>query len=217
MTGAVNSAIKRAPATLRPRFFSSWSNTLVTFAILLIAWKIVPPFVDWAFFNAVWSPENPNLCRAVAGRGACWAFIVNKYRFILFGTFPADQHWRPAWAIAILLGLYALSAVGAVRRAGLAVFWLAGLAAIAVLMWGGVFGLPYVENQRWGGLTLTLLLSTFGIVFAFPLSILLALGRRSQMPLVRWLTIVYIELIRGVPLISVLFMGDDPLRRCLPR
>jgi general L-amino acid transport system permease protein len=70
MTGAVNSAIKQT-AAIR-------SNTLVTFAILLIAWKIVPPFIDWAFFNAVWSPENPNLCRAVAGRGACWAFIVNS-------------------------------------------------------------------------------------------------------------------------------------------
>ena len=69
-------------------------------------------------------------------------------------------------------------------------------------MWGGVFGLRYVENERWGGLTLTLLLATFGIGFAFPLSILLALGRRSDMPLVRWLSIAYIELIRGVPLIS---------------
>ena len=216
MTGAVNSAIKQAAAILRVRFFSTWSSVLVTFAILLIAWKIVPPFIDWAFFNAVWAPENPNLCRVAIGHGACWAFVLDKYRFILFGTFPVDQHWRPALAIAILLGLYALSAVGVVRRSSLTALWLAGFAAIAVLMWGGVFGLPYVENQRWGGLTLTLLLSTFGIVFAFPLSILLALGRRSQMPLVRWLTVAYIELIRGVPLISVLFMASVMLPLFLP-
>ncbi len=83
-------------------------------------------------------------------------------------------------------------------------------------MWGGIFGLRYVENERWGGLTLTLLLSTFGIAFAFPLSILLALGRRSEMPLVRWLSIAYIELIRGVPLISVLFMASVMFPLFLP-
>ena len=84
-------------------------------------------------------------------------------------------------------------------------------------MWGGIFGLSYVENERWGGLTLTLLLSTFGIAFAFPLSILLALGRRSHLPLVRWLSIAYIELIRGVPLISVLFMASVMLPLFLPQ
>jgi general L-amino acid transport system permease protein len=83
-------------------------------------------------------------------------------------------------------------------------------------MWGGLFGLSYVDNERWGGLTLTLLLATFGLAFAFPLSILLALGRRSEMPLVRWLSVVYIELIRGVPLISVLFMASVMLPLFLP-
>jgi len=86
--------------------------------------------------------------------------------------------------------------------------WLAGLSVIGVLMWGGVFGLPYVENERWGGLILTLLLTTFGIAFAFPLSILLALGRRSELPAIRALCVGYIELVRGVPLISVLFMAS---------
>jgi general L-amino acid transport system permease protein len=134
----------------------------------------------------------------------------------LFGTFPSEQHWRPALAIAILLGLYALSAFRLLRRAQLVFLWLAGLAAIGVLMRGGLFGLSYVENERWGGLTLTLLLSTFGIGLAFPLAILLALGRRSEMPLVRWLSVAYIELIRGVPLISVLFMASVMLPLFLP-
>jgi general L-amino acid transport system permease protein len=102
------------------------------------------------------------------------------------------------------------------RRSRLAYLWLAGLAAIGALMWGGLFGLSYVENERWGGLTLTLLLATFGLAFAFPLSILLALGRRSAMPVVRWLSIAYIELIRGVPLISVLFMASVMLPLFLP-
>jgi general L-amino acid transport system permease protein len=201
---------------LRARLFSSWSSSLVTLAILYLAWKSVPSLIEWAFIRAVWSPENAILCRDAIGHGACWAFVADKYRFILFGTFPFDQQWRPALVVAILVGLYVLSALRGLRRAGLISFWLAGFAAIGVLMWGGLFGLSYVENERWGGLTLTLLLATFGIGFAFPLSILLALGRRSEMPLVRWFSIAYIELIRGVPLISVLFMASVMLPLFLP-
>jgi general L-amino acid transport system permease protein len=184
--------------------------------IVYLAWKILPPLVDWALIHAVWSPDNPSLCREVIGHGACWAFVVDKYRFLLFGMFPAEQHWRPALTIGILLALYGLSASHLLGRSRLASVWLVGLAAIAVLMWGGVLGLSYVENERWGGLTLTLLLATFGIAFAFPLSILLALGRRSSMPLVRWLATTYIELIRGVPLISVLFMASVMLPLFVP-
>jgi general L-amino acid transport system permease protein len=98
----------------------------------------------------------------------------------------------------------------------LTLVWLGGLSIIGILMWGGVFGLPYVENERWGGLILTLLLSTFGVAIAFPLSILLALGRRSDMPMIRALSVGYIELIRGVPLISVLFMASVMLPLFLP-
>ena len=201
---------------LRTRLFSSWSSGFVTLGILYLAWILVQPLIEWAFLRAVWSPVNASLCRDAIGRGACWAFVADKYRFILFGTFPFDQHWRPALTIAILIGLYALSALRGMRGSRLVSLWLTGLVAIGVLMWGGVFGLRYVENERWGGLTLTLLLATFGIGFAFPLSILLALGRRSDMPLVRWLSIAYIELIRGVPLISVLFMASVMLPLFLP-
>ena len=156
------------------------------------------------------------MCRAALGQGACWAFIADKYRFILFGTFPVEEHWWPALAIVILIGLYAASALGYARRAGLVVAWLAGLAAIGALMWGGLLGLSYVENERWGGLTLTLLLSTVGLACAFPLSILLALARRSGLPILRWFAIAYIELIRGVPLVSVLFMASVMLPLFLP-
>ena len=201
----------------RARLFSSWSSALATMVILYLAWNVLPPLIDWALFRAVWSPHNAALCRDAVGQGACWAFVADKYRFILFGTFPADEHWRPAVAILLLLALYAVSAFQVVRRARLISVWIAGLATIGALMWGGLFGLSYVENERWGGLTLTLLLSTFGIACAFPLSILLALGRRSEMPLIRWLSITYIELIRGVPLISVLFMASVMLPLFLPQ
>jgi general L-amino acid transport system permease protein len=201
---------------LHARLFSSWFNSVATIVILYTAWKILPPLIEWAVIRAIWSPQSARLCRDVTDHGACWAFVAEKYRFILFGTFPADQHWRPALVIAILLALYALSSLRTMPRLRLTCVWLAGLAAIGVLMWGGMFGLSYVENERWGGLTLTLLLATFGIGFAFPLSVLLALGRRSTMPLVRWLSIAYIELIRGVPLISVLFMASVMLPLFLP-
>lgn len=201
---------------LRTRLFSGWASSLATVMIFYLAWQSLPPFMNWALLQAVWSPENPSLCREAAGRGACWAFVADKYRFILFGTYPADQHWRPALAIIILIGLYGWSAWAAARRWRLITSWLAGLTIIVILMWGGVFGLGRVENERWGGLTLTLLLSTFGLAFAFPLSIVLALGRRSELPLVRWLCAGYIELIRGVPLISVLFMASVMFPLFLP-
>jgi general L-amino acid transport system permease protein len=201
---------------LRARLFSSWPSSLATLGIFYLACRVVPPLINWSLLQAVWSPENSSLCRIAIGQGACWAFIADKYRFILFGTFPFDQQWRPASAVTLLLGLYALSFFRIMRASRLVYLWLLGMAAIGVLMWGGLFGLSYVENDRWGGLTLTLLLATFGIAFAFPLSILLALGRRSDMPLVRWLSVAYIELIRGVPLISVLFMASVMLPLFLP-
>ena len=202
---------------LSARLFSSWPSALATLVILYLAWNVLPPLIDWALLRAVWSPHNAALCRDAVGQGACWAFVADKYRFILFGTFPADEHWRPAVTILLLLALYAVSAFQVVRRARLIAVWIAGLATIGALMWGGLFGLSYVENERWGGLTLTLLLSTVGIAGAFPLSILLALGRRSEMPMIRWLAIAYIELIRGVPLISVLFMASVMLPLFLPQ
>ena len=182
-------------------------NFLLLLVILYFGWR----FVDWALLKAVWQPD-PQACRAASG--ACWGFIVEKHRLIAFGTYPFEQHWRPALSSALLIALWVLTA--AVRRWWLVPTWIAGLLLIAVLMWGGVLGLPYVENERWGGLILTLLLTTFGLAFAFPLSILLALGRRSDLPVVRALCVAYIELIRGVPLVSVLFMASVMLPLFLP-
>ena len=216
VANGITPRIAAALRWLRARLFSSWSSSIATLVILLLAGKFVPALLDWALRRAVWSPHNAALCREAIGQGACWAFVADKYRFILFGTFPADQQWRPALAIALLVALYTLSALRATRRSRLVALWLVGLFAIGMLMWGGLFGLSYVENERWGGLTLTLLLSTFGIGLAFPLSILLALGRRSELPLIRWFSIAYIELIRGVPLISVLFMASVMLPLFLP-
>ncbi|HZA50713.1 MAG TPA: amino acid ABC transporter permease [Myxococcaceae bacterium] len=199
---------------LRDNLFSSVPNALLTLLVAFLLWRAIPPVIDWAFLDAVWRPD-PNACRAA--EGACWGFINEKHRFILFGTYPYEEHWRPALATVILILLWVASAWRRLWRwSRLGPIWLLGLCSIAVLMWGGVFGLPFVENERWGGLILTLLLATFGLTGAFPLAILLALGRRSELPLIRALCVAYIELIRGVPLISVLFMTSVMLPLFLP-
>ncbi|MCU0987853.1 MAG: amino acid ABC transporter permease [Acetobacteraceae bacterium] len=208
---------------LRANLFNSWASTAVTLvlAYLIIRWTL--GFLDWAVFNAVWSVPgtgqavNTSACRDMKGVGACWALIGEKYRFILFGLYPFDQQWRPAICIAIFIGLYVVSAMRRFWRRELVLVWIAALGVIGILMWGGVFGLSYVEQERWGGLIITLILSTFGIALAFPLAVLVALGRRANnLPAVKALCVVYIELIRGVPLISLLFMASVMFPLFLP-
>jgi general L-amino acid transport system permease protein len=199
---------------LRANLFSSWPSAVATLAILWLAWKLVPPFVDWALLSAVWRAPDSGACREA--EGACWAFIGEKHRFMLFGTYPFEQHWRPAVATVVLVFLWIFSSFKRFWNWWLSAIWIAGLALIALLMWGGLFGLTYVENERWGGLILTLILASFGMAFAFPLSILLALGRRSRLPVVHAACVAYIELIRGVPLISVLFMASVMLPLFMP-
>jgi general L-amino acid transport system permease protein len=210
-------------AWARASLFSSWWSTAVTLvlAYLIVRWAM--GLVDWAFINAVWSvPVNEQgtaqtqACRALNGTGACWAVVTEKHRFILFGTYPYDQHWRPLLCILLFIGLYIVSAMRRFWRKELALVWIATLAVIGVLMWGGILGMPYVPQERWGGLAITLILATFGIAFAFPLAVLVALGRRSRMPAIKTLCIVYVELIRGVPLISLLFMASVMFPLFLP-
>jgi general L-amino acid transport system permease protein len=201
---------------LKENLFSSWPSGIATLVIVWLALAYLPPFFEWAFVDAIWRADDPRACRDAQGRGACWAFIGEKHRFILFGTYPFEQHWRPAAASLLLVLLWIISAMKIFWRWWLSLIWIAGLSVIGFLMWGGALGLPYVENERWGGLILTLILATFGCALAFPLAILLALGRRSSLPVVRALCVGCIELIRGVPLISVLFMASVMLPLFLP-
>lgn len=203
-----------AVAWLRASLFSSPLNTLLT---VLVGWLLlmaVPAMVEWLFIKANFSASNAQECRASGG--ACWAFIVEKHRFILFGIYPYDEQWRPLLASIILVAVIVCSCLRFFWKPWLGALWAVALLAVAVLMWGGVFGLTHVENDRWGGLPVTLILSTFGIAFAFPLGLLLALGRRSHMPAVKTICVVYIELIRGVPLISLLFMSSVMLPLFMP-
>ncbi len=199
MTGAV--------AWIRRNLFSDWISSIATLAILGLFAYIVPGFVEWGLVHAVWKPDN-DACREAAGVGACWGVIVEKYRLIIFGRYPFDQQWRPLIATLLMVVLLVASCTRPLWSKWLIVAWVAVLAAFFILMKGGLFGLSPVETSRWGGLPLTMMLSTLGIACAFPLAVLVALGRRSHLPAIRSLCIVYVELIRGVPLISVLFMAS---------
>ena len=199
---------------LRANLFGSWADALLTLLILWGLAGIVPPLVRWAVTDAVFSAADSSLCRAADG--ACWAFIGEKYRLILFGTYPYAQQWRPLLAVLVIIALFVASCDRRTWNRWLPALWAGGGALVGVLMWGGVFGLDYVENRLWGGLPLTLILSVVGLVVAFPAAVLLALGRRSELPLVRALSVAYIELIRGVPLVSLLFMAAVMLPMFLP-
>lgn len=200
--------------SLRRRLFYSPSSTLVTLLLVWLLVMVVPVLLDWFLIKASFRAPDAQSCREAGG--ACWAFIREKHRLILFGTYPYDEQWRPLLATMLLIATIVFTGIRRFQGRGLLVVWPAVLTAVAILMWGGVLGLSFVENVRWGGLPLTLILSTFGIAFAFPLGVLLALGRRSRMPAIRALCVGYIELIRGVPLISLLFMSSVMLPLFLP-
>src|SRR6266481_7683438 len=202
--------VGRAIGWLRVNLFASISSTIVTLLLLFVLAKAAAGLVQWAFWNAVWSVpgSDTSACRAVHGLGACWAVIPEKLRFILFGTYPFDQQWRPALAMLVFIALFYVSSRREWWRKELALLWAAALTLIGLLMWGGVPGLSFVSQDRWGGLPVTLILATFGLAFGFPLGIVVALGRRSKLPAIRSLCVLYVELIRGVPLISLLFMAS---------
>jgi general L-amino acid transport system permease protein len=211
-----------AIAWARQNLFANWLSTAVTLALayLVVRWTL--GFVEWAFVNAIWEVPSVNgqpqtqSCRDNKGVGACWAVITEKHRFILFSTYPFEEHWRPALACLLFVGLYIVSALRRFWSWMLVPIWALTLTAIGVLMWGGVFGLSYVPQERWGGLPITLILSTFGLALAFPLAVLVALGRRSKLPAIKMLCVLYVELIRGVPLISLLFMASVMFPLFLP-
>ena len=198
---------------MRKHLFNTWYNSLLTVLILFGLYKVVPPLVRWAFIDSLWNSSS-EACRDIDG--ACWSIIPANLKFILFGFFPEGQEWRPITAILLLLGLLYYSKDRHHWSRTLATLWPISLVVMGTLMYGGVFGLPVVETAKWSGLPLTLMLAFFGMVAAYPLGVILALGRRSRMPAIKALCVVYIELIRGVPLISVLFMSSVMFPLFLP-
>ena len=202
-------------SALRRNLFSNVPNALLSVLLLaLLSWLALKT-LHWGLIDAVFA-ANADACQAARGFGACWGVINEKARFILLGRYPQEAQWRPVLASFALIALVLISCSQRFWKPWLALVWLAGLAAFFLLMGGSAIGLSKVPTDQWGGLPLTLMLSLISMVLAFPLAVLVAIGRRSDMPAIRSLCVVYVELVRGVPLISVLFMASFMLPLFLP-
>ena len=202
---------------IRRKFFYSPSASVLTVLVaLLITWVIVS-FMRWAVIDAVWS-NDLEACRQTSG--ACWGFVQEKWRLILFGRYPYEEQWRPALATALIVAGLAATAVPSLWHKPYSTYllygWLVNLFAFFALLFGGVFGLTRVTTDLWGGLPLTVVLTLFGMGLSIPLGILLAIARRSSMPIVSGAATGYIELVRGIPLITVLFVSTFIFPLLLP-
>jgi general L-amino acid transport system permease protein len=200
----------------RRNLFGSWLDTLLTLLGLYLIWLLVVPALKFLIIDAVWSGGGRNDC--LGSTGACWPFVAAKLRQLAYGFYPAEQLWRPnlTLALAVLLVVPLLVPRFPYKTANAVAFF--GLFPIAAffLLVGGVPGLPLVVTGIWGGLLVTLVIAVTGIVGSLPLGILLALGRRSQLPVVRFLSVIFIEFWRGVPLVTVLFFATYMLPLFLP-
>lgn len=183
-------------------------------AMLALIVRAVPPLLDWALLDATWTGADMNACPPKGG--ACWAFIGAKMRLILFGTYPHAEHWRALVATLILVALVLFSMNPLFWTRRLLLGWALGLLAYGVLMWGGVLGLRYIDSSTWGGLPLTILLTVCGVFFGAAICVPVALARVSRLPVFRISAVLYVELIRGVPLISILFMASVAMPLLLP-
>src|SRR5882757_2580197 len=187
--------------------FRDRTNAIATVAFVagLLYWSF--RFLNWAVVNAIWAlPQDAgsNLCRVAQREGACWAAIHDRFRFILLGSYPFDQQWRPTVACLLFISLYAVSTLRSFWRPWLLALWIGVPGAAVLLLRGGLLGLSGVPSEFWGGLPLTFVLSTVGFSAAFPLGVALALGRLSRLPAIRVLCVAYIEVVRGVPIVTFL-------------
>ncbi len=198
-------------AWLRDNLFSTPLNALLTLVALFLVYWIVVPFVQWAIIDATWTGTTRDACLAHEN-GACWPFIIQRVDQFIYGFYDVGARWRvDLTLLGLAAGLLWLTLPGlpAKRSVGVAMLTLFPVLAFVLLVGG--FGLERIPTERWGGLIITLVVSVTGIVASLPLGILLALGRRSALPVVKGLSVAFIEFWRGVPLITVLFMAANML------
>lgn len=200
---------------VRANLFNGWLNTVMTLVGAYLIYALLAPLINWAFLTADWVGDSRDSCTS---GGACWVFVYVRFDQFMYGFYPSDEYWRiNLGGLLFLLLMAPLFIKPFPWKAQLGLFNLVVIPImVLILMGGGIFGLESVETTKWGGLTLTLVLSAVGIVAALPLGILLALGRRSDMPIVKAICIAFIEFWRGVPLITVLFMSSVMLPLFLP-
>lgn len=201
-------------ARLQKNLFDSVHNSLLSVLVLAAIVLTVWNAIDWVFLDAVWHTDNPDTCKAASG--ACWAIIGEKYRLILFGTYPYDEQWRCLIAVLLIIGLAVVSGFRRFWSRALMYAWIVNVVVVLWLMLGGVFGLKPTGTYLWGGLPLTLIMAMVTVVAGLPGAILLALGRRSRLPGIKLLCVGITEITRGLPLLVVLFMAAVMLPLFLP-
>jgi general L-amino acid transport system permease protein len=189
---------------VRENLFSSPLNVALTLLGVMVLFTIIPPFIKWAYINANFAGSTREDC--VSG-GACWVFIRMKIDMFMYGFYPSELRWR---VNSIYVLFFALIAAFKYLKSSLAKIVLAHVYFIVgfFLVHGGFLGMQVVPTDKWGGLMLTIVVAAVGIVAAFPIGVLLALGRASHLPIIKSISVTYIEFIRGVPLITILFMSS---------
>lgn len=207
---------------LRTNLFSSPANIVLTLGcVLFIVWA-VPPLLRFFLIDAVWSGTDPDACLASPGQpqpGACWAFVRVWYSYFVYGFYPIGQRWRvDLFFLALAFGVVWLLRLSAPRRDIGALYFFVVLPVLSFVLLHGApwIGLRVVPTALWGGILVTVVVATIGMVASLPLGILLALARRSEMPVVRLFAVIFIEFVRGVPLITVLFMASVMLPLFVP-
>jgi len=205
----------------RVNLFSSVFNSVLTIIALAFIFWAIPPLLDWAIFSANYIGTSKADCPVDAEtgerHGACWVLVYVRWKQLFFGFFESEGSlWRPTLAfIGLIFAVAPLLYEKVPYRKQLLWFALA-YPFIAFWLLSGGLGLSHVQTHKWGGLMLTMVIGVFGIALSLPIGIVLALGRRSNMPVVRLLSVIFIEFIRGVPLITLLFMASNMLPLFLP-
>jgi general L-amino acid transport system permease protein len=199
---------------IRKRLFATPLDIVVTLVIAYLLWRSIVPLVEWVFVDATFSGTTRNDCTS---GGACWVFVRARFGQFMYGLYPTLERWRVDLAGIILVGsIAALSWKALPYRRAAAVATVLLLPPLGVWLLGGGFGLRGVETREWGGLMLTIFISIYAGLIAIPLGILLALGRRSKLPIIRIIAIIFIEFWRGVPIVAVIFLASILLPLIMP-
>jgi general L-amino acid transport system permease protein len=207
---------------IRANLFSSVGSTIATVLIAALLAYIVPPLFDFLIVNAVWTGTDREACLPSETRpevGACWAYIADRFAYIIYGSYPLPERWRvDVFFVLLTFGAGWLLWLDAPRRDLGAVFFFVILPIVSFALLHGFepVGLATVDTALWGGMMVTIVVAAVGIVMSLPIGVMLALGRRSTLPVVRLLSTLFIEIVRGVPLITILFMASVMLPLFVP-
>ena len=198
----------------KKNLFSNWWNSLITLFCIYVIFSIIPPFVNWALIDATFTGKLKIDCKT---SGACWVFIRVWFEKLMYGFYPVESIWRINLSFFILTGTIISSFfIKEKYKLYVLIFLIFIFPVISFILIRGGFGLSIVETREWGGLALTFVIAIFGIIFSFPLGVLLAMGRRSELPVIKYFCICFIETWRGIPLLTVLFAAAVMFPLLLP-